>query len=330
MRSALSKLNLLLWIVSSIITFSSCSASQTQLPISPTATLLPFATLTPTHVSTPIVIPQSTEIILRPSPTPFAHIVELDDTLLGIAILYGLDLEDLLAANPGINPRILSIDQQILIPSAEGGPAGSLIPTSTPIPIGLSQVECYPTGVDDLWCLAKVTNDQEHAIEGIAAVISLLDEDGRVLNAMEAFGPHNLLPSGKLMPLGVLISPSPNNFSLATVAVTSSFVAENAEERYFELEVAFESENAGGSGKTWRVKGTITLSPDSSSGMDFFSVLLIALDAEENVVGFRKMYFEVRLEPGEAHAFESDVFSLGPSIEKIDILAEAIRRAEAL
>ena len=329
MRSALNKLSQLLWIVCSIMVLSRCTTSQIQQPIIPTATLFAYASIIPSQIASPIVIPQSTEISLRPSPTPFAHIVEAEDTLLGIAIRYGLNLEELLAANPGIDPRILSIDQQILIPNPEGGPAGSLLSTATPIPIALSAVACYRTGVDDLWCLAKATNDKGKAMEGIAAVISLIAEDGRVLNAKEAFGPLNLLPSGKSMPLGVLFSAPPENFSWATVAVTSSFVAEDPAERYFELEVAAESESAGGSGKTWRVNGSITLSPESPSGLNIFSLLLVALDADENVVGFRKILLESRLEPGETYTYATDVFSLGPAIEKIDILAEAIRPAEA-
>ncbi len=62
---------------------------------------------------------------IGPSPTPFAHVVKKDDTLLGIAIRYGISLEDLLAANPGI--EVVLLDADLPTPLTEGNLLDQLV-----------------------------------------------------------------------------------------------------------------------------------------------------------------------------------------------------------
>lgn len=60
----------------------------------------------------------------RRDPNPARHTVRTGENLYRISLRYGVDLEELLAANPSIDPRQLRIGQQVRIPSAEPMLAG--------------------------------------------------------------------------------------------------------------------------------------------------------------------------------------------------------------
>jgi hypothetical protein len=68
-----------------------------------------------------------------PTSTPFVHTIVKGDTLLGIALRYGVDVEDLQASNPDIDPNMLSVGSHVIIPL--GDDVQSSVMTPTPIPI---------------------------------------------------------------------------------------------------------------------------------------------------------------------------------------------------
>ena len=321
MRSALRrKLFLGLTIITTAL-IAGCSPIQATPTPSPTAMLLPYfqASVTPT---TEQILPIFTLIPTPgPSPTPFVHIIEKDDTLLGIAIRYGVTLEEILAANPDINPRILSIDQQILIPSLEGDVPGGLIPTATPIPLQLARVKCYPTSSQQLWCLTYVANDSDDWLEGLSTIITLFNQDGEQIDANVAYAPLNLLPPNSVMPFAVKF---PKDGDISAATTNTSFIAQNVQERYLILSVIWEVIEEGDDGLIWKVAGSVDASPENTIGANNVSLLVTGFDRNGDVVGFRKWDRVEGIEPGGSFDFEIEVFSLGPPITSVEVLAEAI------
>lgn len=63
----------------------------------------------PRHTPTPA--PLTT-----PEPPPFIHVVQRNETLLYIAELYGVSIEDIVALNDIRNPDLIHRDQELLIP----------------------------------------------------------------------------------------------------------------------------------------------------------------------------------------------------------------------
>lgn len=97
--------------------------STAEPPATPTATQPP-PTSAPSPTSTP-----------TPSPTPTAtsiptqvHVVSKGETLSGVALQYGFDVEALRRANPDLNPRRLQIGQKLLIPAPGLGGAEECMP----------------------------------------------------------------------------------------------------------------------------------------------------------------------------------------------------------
>lgn len=260
---------------------------------------------------------------IGPSFTPFAHVVKKNDTLLGIAIRYGISLEELLAANPGINPTILSIGQQIFIPGPEGDPASAFLPAATPVPMNLTPVTCYRTPADSLWCLTTIRNDGPSDLEGVSVMIALFDQNGNQLASNLAYSPINLLPVGQVMPLAANFPAHAPQYAVALAHPMSAFNALGVEERYVNVEIKLRSEKAGVGRMDWKVTGQLVLMENTDRKIDRIVLLAVALDENDQVIGFRKWKASEDLIPGEAVPFEIVVYSLGPAIDHVEILAEA-------
>lgn len=148
-----------------------CSTSTAT----PTAalTLLPTSTTFPT--GTPVLTPAAetnsgTAIpspVPLPSPTPWIHTVREGDTLLGIALRYGIKLEALLATNPGINAQLIRIGQEVQLPvnvSETRTPGGTDEPSAN---ITIDTPVCYPTAGERTYCIAVLHNNDTDPLTNI-------------------------------------------------------------------------------------------------------------------------------------------------------------------
>ncbi len=106
---------------------------------SPTPTLTPTSTITPTPTPTPTATHTPTPV---PTPTPILHTVRQGDTYLGIANLYGIDLDVLLAANNLTVKDVLQPGQTLRIPADAAD-------TPLPTPEPLSGLINYPVEEGD-------------------------------------------------------------------------------------------------------------------------------------------------------------------------------------
>lgn len=312
---------LLLSALAFLVSLAGCS-SPTETPEVPTASLVPFLPPEPTLTVEP---PQPRPTVapeIGPSPTPFTHQVQKDDTLLGIAIKYGVSLDELLTANPGINPRILSIGQEIIIPGPEGEPSGAFLPTATPVPLDLSTVQCFQTPAESAWCVVSVRNGGENVLEGLSVMITFVDEDGEAVVSLPAYGPLNLLPMGHTMPLGV--NAQLPEYAYALVQPLTAFYGEGVEERYLELELTWEAVQQSDDGRSWEMRGTLAAIGEGEREAETAAILAVAFDEEGRVVGFRKWEAERPLHQGDILEFNVEVFSLGPVIDRVELFAEAL------
>lgn len=128
-------------------------AQEPPVPPTPTETPAgepgPETTLTADAADTPA---PSTETLTDepgdswPTPRPdgtIVHIVELGDTLLGIANRYGVSLDDLLVLNDLERTTILNIGQNIVVAVLTPTPTSS--PTLTPTPTGVPAIRAVPS-----------------------------------------------------------------------------------------------------------------------------------------------------------------------------------------
>lgn len=299
-------------------------AAKDVLSTGATPTLIPYATMTPPVRLTPPVRagPSSTP---APTSTPLTHIVGRNETLLGIASQYGVSLEALLAANPGVNPRFLSIGQGLIIPGPDGQPVTSLFPTPTPVPVRLISLDCYSAPSDSMWCLATVQNTTETVLEGLSAVIKLVGEDGQVLASVVANAPANLLPGGKSFALAAYFPPPAPSFAIAQMEMRSGVPLSEGDERYVDVEIVRPVATPGPDSKSYGVTGRLAVTEGSDPANARLAVLAMGLDSAGKVVGYTRWEEVVEIAEGAEVPFEVTVISLGPVIEKVDLLAEGLR-----
>ena len=298
---------------------AACAPAPGQAVATPTATL---RSLAPTASATL----EERELLIRPtpgpSPTPLTHLVQQGDTLLGIAIRYGVELNDLLAANAGVNPRFLSLGQAILIPGPEGSPAAGLLPTATPAPIEIASPACYRTLDGSLWCLTLAHNPTQAAVEGVGALITLGNASGEPLRSEPAYTSLNVLAAGQRLLLAAFFAPPVPEFVSAQARLTSAVSAASLEERYAPVEVSLIRSIPGPEAANWTVSGEVTI---TGVGEGQVAVTLLALDGQGRPVGLTKLLVQAN----PTAAFELAVASLGPPIARVELQAEApIQSAE--
>ena len=225
----------------------SCSPGgmQTQTAAGDTSTplplqLSPYHTLTPTHTDLPP-DPATATPLPTATATPRFHIVEAGQDMYGIAYLYGISAQELIAANPDVNPNLMSVGQQLTIPATTSGQSEEgALPSPTPGGVSLGEVSCYQAQDQSIWCFVAASNTLGAPVESISARIRIALESGEVLTEM-ASPLLNLAPTGSIMPLSVYYNPQSSKLTGANAELVSALPVAGESQRYLSLH----SENQG-------------------------------------------------------------------------------------
>lgn len=279
----------------------------------PTAT----ATPTPGAPDTPTPLPSAT-------PTPRSHVVRKGEDMFGIALRYGVPLDELMAANPEIDPRWMSVGAVLIIPAAQHTPTPDPNNPPQPTPVGL-EVEppvCYPSGEGGLWCFARAENRQEFSVEGVAVNIRLFDQESGQILEQSAYPPLNLLPPGGFLPLaGYFPAPAPRDF-VVTAELISALPVPPESGRYLEVAQGDIKVEIAGNGLWAKVSGNLSLAGGDIPARMVFAAA-VAFDSDGRIVGVRR-WEDGELAPGESQPFELLVYTAGPPIVSVSVLAEGI------
>jgi hypothetical protein len=292
---------------------SSCAGNTPAVtPLSPP---VPFRTAT--FSDTPTVIAALTGISL-PTPTTFTYSVVEGDTLNGIASRYGITLEALMAANPGILPSALSVGTKLIIPSGADTPLDN---SPTPVPLPILQARCWPESSGGSWCFALLQSDYAETLENLSIQFTLLDNSGHALTSQTSFGLLDILPSGQAMPLVVHFPPPVSLDVSVQVQVLTAIRLLPGDARYLPVILDNTLTRVDSSGRTAQVSGRVLLKGSGTASTIW--VLAIAYDATGNVVGVRRWESQSLLTLDTPLSFNFMVSSVGSEISRVDFLAEA-------
>jgi len=102
----------------------------------PAAAFLPSVTPTVTHAKSPTRVPTSTPVIPTATPEPVIHLVKQKEVLGVIAQLYGVTVEEIMAANKIEDPNFVNEGQELVIPNPRMTPVftPTLAPPMSPTP----------------------------------------------------------------------------------------------------------------------------------------------------------------------------------------------------
>lgn len=296
-------------------------------PITPTQELIPtpeimlYMTPSPSPVSGTTIPPLllSTSAPL-PTPTPITYKVVKGDTMLGVALKFGISLEELQAANPNVDPRFLSVDTDLIIPVGENIPA--IMPTPTPLALQIDQIECFPSADGGRWCTVLVKNTRNRSVENLSAQLSLFSLEGKMITEGIAIAPLNILRKGESIPLSIYFPGPFDQEIIPQASIITSLPVTAEDDRYLNLAVEIEHVDKSPSGWQATISGKLSLGKKSQPANRIW-LAVVAYNERGDVVGLRKWEAANNLEPGKSMPFEMTVFSMGPAINRIEVLTEA-------
>jgi len=184
----------------------------------------------------------------------------------------------------------------------------------------LSPVACYEENEELLTCLLTASVYGEFAVEGVVALVTLSDSSGQPLMTEPAYAPINLvLPAGRSVLVATFGPPQPR-FSTASALTISALQASELTLRYAELDLKIEATRISLDGDHARAEGRVEVLDWASNRPVALRLVVIALDENDVPVGFRTWEAP---EEGSSFDFDVTLFSLGPPIERLEILSEA-------
>jgi LysM repeat protein len=306
-----------------IAAFSACTSSQGEADLLST----PEIKITPYHTPSPIVVgaartEKATPTSLpSPTPTPYKYTIAAGDTLLVIAARFGLTLDELMAANPEVDPYLLSVGAELIIPQSEGEGSVASLGFPTPLPVEQSTPYCYPTASGGVWCILAVRNGYNTPLDNLSAVVSLFDFRGIEVASQTALPPLNVLWPGDELPLMTFFEPPLPSWTEVQVRLAASLEVGGGDTRYLPAQVENLQTQIAQNSLSALVGGKVVLPNVQVSASEIW-VAVVAYDAHDHVIGVRR-WEGGQLEAGGSVSFVALVYSLGPPIARVEALVEA-------
>ncbi len=299
--------------------------SPTPTP-APTATLavdIVVATLAPTATPAPYTPePTPTPTV---TPTPIIHVIQSGETLLSVASQYNVSVSALQDANGILDPRLLQLGQELVIPRQEefdAALATTLTPTPTPLPVAVEHLYFNETTIGGLSVLGEVWNNTGTPLEQVRVGVVLLDDAGQEVARAEGLAALDLIDSDERAPFAVLFGERPGKFARYQVFALRAVPA-YVGSYYRDLEVndiEFTNEGFSSYTVTGRVKN---VGPEEAVQVQ---VVLTAYDPLGRVVATRKVAPEYDVVPrgGETN-FTAVLAPAGGPVTRVVAVAQGRR-----
>lgn len=310
--------------------------------------LLVFSSYGCSHIDTPTPSPSSTNVVLThfisstsenpyinltasptentkntskpsPSPTPFRYSVKKGDTFTSIAFFHGVKLNELIAANPDIDPNFLTVGMTITIPVSSTNSIISANPT--PIPLKYQEPICYLNQDGGLWCVVEVQNSQPFDIENLSVKFSITSNslDEEIIKV--AHSPINVLPPNLKIPIMVYFEhPIPINYQVQAEIITVIPKSSDTS-RYLTPIIQNQDIEISDNLIKATISGEYGILEDQNASRIW--IVAVAYSKSGEPVGIRKMDSSTLLPAGEKRSFKIHLYSLGPQISDVKIYIEA-------
>jgi len=319
-------------------TLSACSPAASSPAATPShqaarpADLTPYRSATPQAAAAATAMPLSTAAPTL-TPTPRTHTVKRGEDMGGIAFLYRVSLEDLMAANPGVMPNLMSVGTVLIIPPSKSSQTNpdtqpdTSQPTPTAVPLEVGPLVCYRAEDGGVWCFLPVRNTQSMVLEGITAIVRLAGDQAEPVLSQPAFSLSDTLAEGAALPLVAYFPPD----QVAALSPPLTYSAEiqsalpSADDgRYLPVRLEQQKVVVSENGLTANISVQAVLDmPDGSARRLWIAG--VAYDDEGNVVGVRRWEnaADRPLQSGQPLSVAFSIYSAAGTIERIELFAEA-------
>jgi LysM repeat protein len=304
--------------LSSLIFLMTACAPQPASPTPKPVPLVPYITSTRAPLQSTLegLVPLKTPL---PSPTPFTYTVQTGDTISGIALRFGVSIDDLVAANPEVSPGTMSIGTVLKIPSNPDNPSGE--PTPTPVSFTVEQIECYSTSNKGTWCFVLVHNDFSEFMENVSAQVTLVGSNESFIASQIALLPLNILPPNTSLPLAVYFPPDIPLDAKAQVQILTAIRLLPNDSRYLPAVINNTLVQVNADGHFAQISGEVLLPVESEAANQIW-VAAVAYDENGRVVGVKR-WEGGGIQPGGSLNFNMTVASLGGRMTRVEFAVEA-------
>jgi len=270
----------------------------------PTATPAPY---TPAPTATPTV-----------TPTPIIYRIARGDTLLAIAMKFGVTVRELQETNGITDPRALRVGQELIIPEAEATTDTTPTVTPTPLPFVVENVSFANTPLGGLWCFGEIYNTTGTYLEQAGITIFLLDSAGDTVAEAQDYVQVELLQPGERAPFAIRFPVAPQAFA-SYLAIPWKGLQGYVGSYYLDL-IAQDLEGQGERYATYTVDGFIAnIGPEDAVDV---RVTITLYDALGRVIGTRRAPPEHNvIPPGGRTAFSIELVPAGGPVANFAVQA---------
>lgn len=287
-------------------------SAATSTPETPSVTpsKTPTITSTPTPRLTPTPLPS-------PTSTPGVHTIKSGETLLGIAWSYNVSLDELKTLNPDVNPNIMVVGNELLIPVATLPPT-NLTPEPTPIQLPLDGLNCLSDAAGGAWCFVWVNNTSAESFENVTIGFNIADLKASQVFSSQATAPLNILLAGERIPVAIYFpSPVPQPFQKSAQFISA--IPYNPESgRYRSIEVEGVLEEFSLDYQLISISGKYSLDEEASN----VTIIAVAFDDQGIMIGLRRWQSSLT-EPVRNGEFYIELASVNGQIADYLLFAEA-------
>jgi len=276
----------------------------------------------------PLLTPYSTELVVTdvpeqlmddpiatPTPvvtsTPVIHIVSLNETVSSIAQQYGISIDAIYAANPGISPNAMIVGDTVVIPQASNT-ATSVLDDALSGAIQFGPPYCALSG-DGLWCSVMVKNSADFDLVNTVIKFIFLDGEGNSLVEKNVPTVLRVLESNSTIPAFLFLVDVPIGYQQVDISIFSAEELSSGSEQVLVVEenrdVQLDSQRA-------LITGELLVQADGGSDQVNMTIAAAALDAAGNTVGVRRK--DIVVAKGENVDFSLSVYSSGNEI--VDVI----------
>jgi LysM repeat protein len=306
------------WLGFCILFLAGCRAVATPAPAFPTPARWLSPTVSPTLMfPTPLVSLTPSPI---PTPTPRTYKVKEGDTLGGIATRFGVKVEDIQKANPGVDPNALTIGKVLIIPNASGSD-GTIQLSPTPVDLQAEFPHCsYQTG-GGKWCLVLIGNPGSDPVSGVFIRFSLYASVTSEPSAVHEVGlPLMVLPAGKRTVAAAFFSPEESQDDILRVEILSAI---RSPEGPATLPLTILKETFQILPDGMEVTVDYQVDPAAAAPATKLDGVLTLLDGNGQPVGFRIVRSEGTLPPGVPQHLTLSAFTFSGRPEKYELILQA-------
>ncbi len=272
----------------------------------PTATPAPY---TPAPTPTPTL-----------TPTPIVHTVQTGESLLSVASQYDVSVAALQDANGILDPRMLQIGQQLIVPlrEEEAEESANSTPTPTPLPMAVESLHFSETSIGGLWVLGEVVNTSDTAVEQVRVGVTLLDSADAEIGTADSLVALDLVDVGERAPFAILfdeISGEFERYRAYPLSAAPAYVGSY----YRDLEVR-DLQGSGEVYASYTVTGRV-FNSGPEEAVDVY-VVLTAYDPLNRVIAMRKVEPDHNVAPvGGETTFTAVLAPLGGPVARLEGVA---------